>query len=283
VELLDEAEADVVAAEIALEEAEDLQASPDDPEDFHPEYETEVQASEEVLHAAEVLREAEGKVEATEEELQERKREYEAMSARLQDVRAEGETLERDLSLVERTIKELKSEISNLETQLSEMDGISEENLDPVSGTDPTPASPAEGGTSLKPEIANHPFWGDFFRRGVPMHPELDGLTPTGNMKKIGPSIGNRVQIDIDWTGNGVRLRPLSSKPDNLRPLLVDRKAFEKEVGVPEAWKEGSEKFLSITLLPAPKAIQATWSTERQVTETLELYGRIKKYLQARM
>ena len=135
----------------------------------------------------------------------------------------------------------------------------------------------------MNPEIDNHPFWGEFFRRGVPMHPELEGLTPTGNMKKIGPSIGNRVQIDIDWTGNGVRLRPLSSKPENLRPLLVDREAFEKEVGVPEAWKDGTEKFLSITLLPAPKAIQATWSTERQVTETLELYGRIKKYLQARM
>ncbi|MDG2084763.1 MAG: hypothetical protein P8K66_07365 [Planctomycetota bacterium] len=119
----------------------------------------------------------------------------------------------------------------------------------------------------------DHPFWGDFFRRGVPLHPELEGLTPTGNMKKIGPSIGNRVQIDIDWTGNGVRLRP----------FLVDRETFENEVGVPEAWKDGSEKFLSITLLPAPKAIQKTWSTERQVTETLELYGRIKKYLQARM
>jgi hypothetical protein len=129
----------------------------------------------------------------------------------------------------------------------------------------------------------DHPFWSELFRSGVPKHPELEGLTPTGNMKKIGPSIGNRVQIDIDWTGNGVRLRPLSSKPDNLRPLLVDREAFENEVGVPEAWKEGTEKFLSITLLPAPKAIQATWSTERQVTETLELYGRIKKYLQARM
>jgi|GEM_PF-1441626 hypothetical protein len=129
----------------------------------------------------------------------------------------------------------------------------------------------------------DHPFWSEFFRRGVPMHPELEGLTPTGNMKKIGPSIGNRVQIDIDWTGNGVRLRPLSTKPQNLRPLLVDREAFENEVGVPEVWKDGTEKFLSITLLPEPKEIQKTWSTERQVTETLELYGRIKKYLQARM
>ena len=118
------------------------------------------------------------------------------------------------------------------------------------------------------------------------MHPELEGKTPTGGpdgMRKIGPSIGNRVQIDIDWTGNGVRLRPLSTTPENLRPLLVDREAFENEVGVPEAWKEGTEKFLSITLLPAPKAEQKTWSTERQVTETLELYGRIKKFVRARI
>jgi len=135
----------------------------------------------------------------------------------------------------------------------------------------------------LKPEIANHPFWGDFFRRGVPMHPELEGLTPTGNMRKIGPSLGNRVQIDVNWTASSVSCRPLSSVPSNLRRLLIDRESFENEVGVPEKWNEGSDKFLGLTLYPAPRVQQKTWSTKRQVTETLELYGRIKKYLQARM
>ena len=135
----------------------------------------------------------------------------------------------------------------------------------------------------MKPEIANHPFWGEFFRRGAPMHPELEGLRPTGNMRKIGPTIGNRVQIDVDWTPDAVRCRPLSTVPVNLRRLLLDREAFDREVGAPEKWKDGSDSFLSLTLLPAPKPEQKHWSTERQVTEILELYGRIKKYLQARM
>jgi hypothetical protein len=35
--------------------------------------------------------------------------------------------------------------------------------------------------------------------------------------------------------------------------------------------------------LPSSAAIQKTWSTERQVAETLELYGRIKKFVRARI
>ena len=115
------------------------------------------------------------------------------------------------------------------------------------------------------------------------MHPELEGLTLTGNMRKIGPSLGNRVQIDVNWTASSVSCRPLSSVPNNLRRLLIDRESFESEVGVPEKWNEGSDHFLGLTLYPAPRVQQKTWSTERQVTETLELYERIKKYLQERM
>ena len=135
----------------------------------------------------------------------------------------------------------------------------------------------------MKPEIANHPFWSEFFRRGVAMHPELKGLNPTGNMRKIGPTIGNRVQIDVAWTPNKVSCRPLSSKPQNLRPLLKDRAAFEAEVGVPQKWSEGSSKHIGITVLPASAAVQESWSTEQQVTATLELYALIKKFLQRRM
>ena len=49
-------------------------------------------------------------------------------------------------------------------------------------------------------EVANHPFWNELFRRGVPMHPELKGLNPTGNMRMIGPHIGNKIQVDVAWT-----------------------------------------------------------------------------------
>ena len=136
----------------------------------------------------------------------------------------------------------------------------------------------------MNPEVAAHPFWSEFFRRGVPMHPELAGKTPTGrNLRKIGPGIGNRIQIDVNWTPSVISLRPLSSKPQNLRPLLADRATFEREVGIPEKWNEGSASFLGITLLPAPKTEQASWSTEQQVTAALELYGRIKSYLQGQM
>ena len=115
------------------------------------------------------------------------------------------------------------------------------------------------------------------------MHPELKGLNPTGNMRKIAPQIGNKIQVDIAWTPNKVSCRPLSSQPENLRPLLEDRAAFEAEVGAPQKWSEGSTEHLGVTVLPSSAAAQKTWSTERQVTENLELYGRIKKYLQARM
>ncbi len=116
----------------------------------------------------------------------------------------------------------------------------------------------------MTPEIAAHPFWSEFFRRGVALHPELAGKTPTGhNLRKIGPGIGNQIQIDVNWTPSVISLRPLSSKPENLRPLLADRVAFEREVGIPEKWNEGSSSFLGITLLPAPKAEQASWSSER--------------------
>lgn len=132
--------------------------------------------------------------------------------------------------------------------------------------------------------VSNHPFWSEFFRRGIPDHPELDGKKPTGkNMRKIGPGIGNRIQIDVNWTPSVISMRPLSSKPENLRPLLKDRAAFEKEVGVPEKWNEGSESFLGITVLPAPKAEQAGWTTEKQVEEALILYARIKRFLQNQM
>ena len=136
----------------------------------------------------------------------------------------------------------------------------------------------------MNPEVAAHPFWSEFFRRGVPMHPELAGKMPTGrNMRKIGPGIGNRIQIDVNWTPSVISLRPLSSKPQNLRTLLADRATFEREVGIPEKWNEGSASFLGITLLPAAKTEQASWSTEQQVTAALELYGRIKSYLQGQM
>ena len=82
----------------------------------------------------------------------------------------------------------------------------------------------------MNPEIENHPFWGEFFRRGVTLHPELRGLTPTGNMRKIGPNIGNRVQIDVNWTASSVSCRPLSSVPANLHSLLIDRDSFENDV-----------------------------------------------------
>jgi len=132
-------------------------------------------------------------------------------------------------------------------------------------------------------EVANHPFWSEFFRRGVPMHPELKGLNPTGNMRKIGPNIGNSIQVDVAWTPKKVSCRPLSNKPENLRPLLRDRATFEAEVGVPQKWSEGSSEHIGVTVLPSSAADQKTWSTERQVTETLELYGRIKKFVGARI
>jgi hypothetical protein len=132
-------------------------------------------------------------------------------------------------------------------------------------------------------EVANHPVWSEFFRRGVPMHPELKGLHPTGNMSKIGPNIGTRVQIVVSWTQSSVYCRPMSQAPPNLRRLLLDREGIERDVGVPKKWNEGSEEFLGLTFYPAPREEQKSWSTEQQVTELLPLYGRIKKYLQARM
>lgn len=136
----------------------------------------------------------------------------------------------------------------------------------------------------MKPEISAHPFWSEFFRRGIPLHPELADKSPTGkNMRKIAPGIGNRVQVDINWSASCVSLRPLSRKPENLRVLIQDRQAFEEQVGVPEEWSEGSSEHLGITVLPAPRSQQKSWSTERQVTEALQLYGRIKEFLQPRV
>lgn len=145
-------------------------------------------------------------------------------------------------------------------------------------------AKNAEASFKVRTNVADHPFWSEFFRRGVPEHPELAGKKPTGkNMRKIGPGIGNRIQIDVNWTPSVISMRPLSSKPENLRPLLKDRASFEKEVGEPEKWNEGTESFLGITVLPASKTEQASWSAEKQVEEALILYGRIKSYLQSRM
>ena len=105
------------------------------------------------------------------------------------------------------------------------------------------------------------------------MHPELKGLHPTGNMSKIGPNIGTRVQIVVSWSQSSVYCRPMSQAPPNLRRLLLDREGIERDVGVPKKWNEGSEEFLGLTFYPAPREEQKSWSTEQQVTELLPLYA----------
>lgn len=134
----------------------------------------------------------------------------------------------------------------------------------------------------MTPEIANHPFWSELFRLGVPMHPEIQGLTPTNPEKKtkIAPTIVNRIQVDICWSAKGgVTCILLSGKPDNLKPYLVDRDAFQFEVGTPKKWSEGSSKYLGVSIKPAPAKVQESWSETRKAEEALKLYGKMKKFI----
>lgn len=134
----------------------------------------------------------------------------------------------------------------------------------------------------MTPEIANHPFWSEIFRLGVPMYPEIQGLTPTkpGKPAKIAPTIINSIKVDILWSAKGgVTCILLSGKPGNLKPYLEDREAFQDEVGIPKKWSEGSSKYLGVSIKPAPAKAQESWSETRKAEEALKLYGKMKKFI----
>lgn len=127
-----------------------------------------------------------------------------------------------------------------------------------------------------------HPFWSEIFRLSAEEFPEIQGLTPTNpeKMNKIAPTIVNRIQVDIWWSAKGgVTCILLSGKPENLKPYLVDREAFQKEVGIPKRWSEGSAKYLGISVKPASEKVQESWSETRKAEEALKLYGKMKKFI----
>ncbi len=132
---------------------------------------------------------------------------------------------------------------------------------------------------------SEHPFWSEFFRIGSPQFPELIGRNPTDPEKKvkINPTIFTNIKVDIRWSQrNGVTCILLSGKPECLKPYLVDQEAFEREVGIPTEWSEGTSKHLGVPVKPAPPEIQRSWSLTRQAEEAVKLYGEMKRFILSR-
>ena len=137
----------------------------------------------------------------------------------------------------------------------------------------------------MPPSTSDSPFWSELFRIASSEHPEIINLTPTDpdKKRKIAPTIVRNIQVDIQWSSrNGVTCSLLSRKPECLKPYLVDREAFEREVGIPTEWSEGSSKHLGVPVKPAPPAIQKSWSMTRQAEEAVKLYGEMKRFILSR-
>jgi len=141
--------------------------------------------------------------------------------------------------------------------------------------------APSESNLILKSKEHYHPFWSSFFDLGVPFHPELANKKPTGGGRKIGPTILPGIQIDVAHSTQGVSCRLLSSKPEKLKPLLKLKSQFEKAIDGEIEWNDGNKNrsHLSVTVRPASKLEQQSWTIEEKAGNLLKLYGQIKQFV----